>query len=51
MIIAFVTPNLMYVEEDIMYLRFKNREKFIDIIGTILSHKLLYLIKIVEIKE
>lgn len=50
MIIAHVTTNFIYTEEDIIYLRFKDREEFIN---TILAHNKYYLwfIKLVEIKE
>ena len=53
MIIAHVTTNFIYTEEDIIYLKFKDREEFINTMGAILANNKLYLwfIKLVEIKE
>lgn len=52
MIIAHVTTSFIYTEEDIIYLRFKDREEFINTMRAILAHnnRYLWFIKLVEIK-
>lgn len=54
MIIVHATNNLLYREEDIIYLRFKTRADFERTIEQVFvkgKKHYLYFIKIVEVKE